>query len=95
MCVSFKDDLKYAKFDNIFSLFDSGRPRSFVRRACVTNFANRPLIETQYFGIGKQPMMSFGKICCSIKLNDKTLTHKLVVVPNETIFCTSDYSTSD
>lgn len=78
-------DLKYAKFQSIFSLFNSGSRRCFVKRSAVSNFRAEPLFKTKY-SLGNKPLMPYGKVNCAIRLNNKIIKHDIIVVTDESLF---------
>lgn len=78
-------DFKYAKFQSVLCLFDSGSPRCFVKRALTPNLRETKLFKLPY-SLGNKPLMSYGKIKFAIKLSNKLIQHNVYIVPDDAIF---------
>ena len=83
--VAFIKENKCIGFKNFRSLFDSGSPSSFIRLSLVP-FTYGPFKQTKFYGMGNSRKNSFDNVVCNIKFRDKTVSHSLVVVPdNESV----------
>lgn len=78
-------DLKCAKFKSVYSLFDAGSPRCFVRRSMVSTFKEKPLCKTGH-NLGNIELLSYGNVITYVKLKNKMVRHEFIVVPDDLLF---------
>lgn len=67
------------------SLFDTGRPTNLIQKAAVPSKMRSELSETNFCGLGKTRIESFGKIDCKITIRNRCENITMLVVPDETL----------
>lgn len=65
------------------SLFDTGSPANLIRRSAVPFKVRGDLTETQFCGLGRTPIKTYGKIYCDIIIRNRCERICLLVVPDE------------
>ena len=74
-----------SNFKNILSLFDTGSPVNLVQKSEVPFEINDVLRPTEFQGLGKKRIFTFGKLKSHIKFKNQINLITLLVVPDETI----------
>lgn len=75
-------ELRNGNYTSVFSLLDSGSPKSFIRQSLLTDANTNLAVPTSYRGLGNQPLLSCGNIKCFIKFNNCISEQTLIVLPN-------------
>lgn len=72
-----------AEFIKFVSLFDTGSPRSFVRRSVLPYGVTGTLQPIDLYGIGGKELKILGKVNCRILFKNQIETLNLMILPND------------
>lgn len=82
--VAFRKKLnQYTGFNQCVSLFDTGSPISFVRRAAIPFSITEDKTATGLRGLGGPALKTHGAVICRVKFNQRVRLLKLLILPDE------------
>lgn len=82
--VAFSNSLvQGTEFTDVFSLFDTGSPTSFVRESMLPYEVTDTLRTSKFVGFGGQQLKTYGRINCCLKFGNQTELLPLYIVPDK------------
>lgn len=82
--VAFSNSLvQCTEFIDVFSLFDTGSPTSFIRASMLPYEVTDTLRTSNFVGFGGQQLKTYGRINCRLKFRNQIESLPLYVVPDE------------
>lgn len=68
-------------FSNVYSLFDTGSPRSFISEQVVPRIECHPKL-SEYRGLGNGRLTTLGQVECLIRFRRSFVQHSFIIIPS-------------